>query len=351
MTTPPITPPQRFVHEGLFLAIPTGVPGWCAPLPPDECRIAGLTHGPRCIYGVTDGPNPHVLAADYRGSACYARSLGPVKDVRNLVGVAVMGQGERGADRLIIAANTASGCVLLSQVNDVTDDVIQEPTFWHRPYEVVFKTAGVTAHDVAVAGADAAWVLTDGGAWHADLKAGVWNAVVEREPARARRFLHKDVDRAWYADAQGQVWLLAEASAKRTALTFAGVLQTVGGACSASAVPVVDANGSVVLLDLLRGTSQSAGRLPLPRVQALCAVPDGRIFGLCGDGIGVFFRMDPQAGTCEILGAVAATIGARRYGFEFSCAIPGHDGEVVLGENDRGGHLWLYYPRHPRAFL
>lgn len=348
MAAPPIAPPQRFVEEGLFLALPTGVPGWCAPLPADECRIASLTHGPRCIYGVTAGPTPHVLAADYHGSVCYARSMGAVPGAKNLAGMAVA-PGEHGADRLLIAANTASGCVLLRTANHPPDDVIQEPTFGNPPYEPALPALNTTAHDVATAGPDAVWVLTDGGVQRADVKTGTWKSVLEAEPTPARRFLYKDAGRVWYADAEGRVWQLAEAEAKRTALKLSNALQTVGGARGLEAVPVVDGNGAVTLLDLLNGTSRSAGQSPLPRVQALCAVPDGRIFGLCGDGIGAFFRIEPKAGECVILGAVVATVGVRRYGFEFSCAIPGLDGEIILGEHDRGGHLWLYYPRQTKA--
>jgi hypothetical protein len=344
MAAPPIAPPQRFVQEGLFLALPTGVPGWCVPLPPDECRITSLTHGPRCIYGVTAGPTPHVLAADYRGSVCYARSMGPVANATSLAGVAVT-QGEHGSDRLFIAANTASGCVLLRTSNHPVDDVIQEPTFGNPPYEPALPALNATAHDVAAAGPDAVWVLTDDGIQRADVKAGTWKRVVDAKPATARRFLYRDAERVWYADANGQVWQLAQAEVKRTGLKLTGVLQTVGGARGLEAVPVVDGDGAVALLDLLHGTSRPAGQSPLPRVQALCAVRDGRIFGLCGDGIGAFFRVDPKSCACDILGAVVATVGVRRYGFDFSCAIPGQDGEIVFGECDRGGHVWLYYPR------
>jgi hypothetical protein len=35
----------------------------------------------------------------------------------------------------------------------------------------------------------------------------------------------------------------------------------------------------------------------------------------------------------------------RRYGYEFGDAVTGRDGEIIFGENDNGGHLWLYYPK------
>ncbi|HQI77565.1 MAG TPA: ATP-binding protein, partial [Candidatus Latescibacteria bacterium] len=203
---------------------------------------------------------------------------------------------EHGSDRLFIAANTASGCVLLRTANHPVDDVIQEPTFGNPPYEPALPPLNAVAHDVATAGSEGVWVLTDGGVQYADVKAGTWRSVTDAKPAAARRFLHKEAGCAWYADAEGQVWQLAEGTAKKAALRLSGVLQTVGGARKPDAVPVVDAEGCVTLLDLQNGTVRQAGRSPLPRVQVLCVVPDGRIFGLCGDGIGAFFRMDPRPG-------------------------------------------------------
>lgn len=34
-----------------------------------------------------------------------------------------------------------------------------------------------------------------------------------------------------------------------------------------------------------------------------------------------------------------------RCGYVFGDAVTGRDGEIVLGEDDDGGHLWLYFPR------
>jgi hypothetical protein len=35
----------------------------------------------------------------------------------------------------------------------------------------------------------------------------------------------------------------------------------------------------------------------------------------------------------------------RRYGYVFGDAVTGRDGEIIFGEDDDGGHLWLYFPR------
>jgi len=44
--------------------------------------------------------------------------------------------------------------------------------------------------------------------------------------------------------------------------------------------------------------------------------------------------------------AVAASVlEHRRYGYQFGDAVTGPDGELIFGENDNGGHLWLYFPK------
>jgi hypothetical protein len=41
----------------------------------------------------------------------------------------------------------------------------------------------------------------------------------------------------------------------------------------------------------------------------------------------------------------------RRYGYQFGDAVTGPDGEIVFGEDDNNGHLWLYFPRIKRISL
>jgi hypothetical protein len=45
------------------------------------------------------------------------------------------------------------------------------------------------------------------------------------------------------------------------------------------------------------------------------------------------------------IGVAASILERRRYGYEFADAVTGRDGEIIFGENDNGGHLWLYFPR------
>ena len=57
------------------------------------------------------------------------------------------------------------------------------------------------------------------------------------------------------------------------------------------------------------------------------------------------FCYDPDAGKVTDIGAAVSVIQRRRYGYVFGDAVVGRDGEIVFGEDDNLGHLWLYFPR------
>ena len=101
-----------------------------------------------------------------------------------------------------------------------------------------------------------------------------------------------------------------------------------------------------VLYDLAprQNRCESLAQAPLPEVQCLAGLPDGRAYGVCGHGIGHVFRVDRDPARCVALGAAATAVGHHRYGFEFGPAVATAEGVIFLGEHDRGGYLWAYYP-------
>ena len=80
---------------------------------------------------------------------------------------------------------------------------------------------------------------------------------------------------------------------------------------------------------------------------------DGRVFGACGEGISRLFCYHPtrlsssqaQRGDVRDLGVAVSVIERRRYGYVFGDAVVGRDGEIVFGEDDDLGHVWLYFPK------
>jgi hypothetical protein len=77
----------------------------------------------------------------------------------------------------------------------------------------------------------------------------------------------------------------------------------------------------------------------------MAVTPDGRLFGFCGEEISNLFCCDTTSGRVTNLGVAASVFEKRRYGYQFGDAVIGRDGEIVFGEDDNDGHLWLYFPK------
>jgi hypothetical protein len=83
------------------------------------------------------------------------------------------------------------------------------------------------------------------------------------------------------------------------------------------------------------------------RVRAIACVEDGRVFGISGDpgGMGHLFCYDPHRHELRDLGLLMAASEVWRRGFEFDAACVGLNGEIYFGENEREGHLFMYFPK------
>jgi hypothetical protein len=111
-----------------------------------------------------------------------------------------------------------------------------------------------------------------------------------------------------------------------------------------------DDKGRIFSFDEGRGFSGPLGQTWLAPVGPMAVTFDGRVFGFCGNEMSKLFCLDPASGKVSNLGGAASVIERRRYGYVFGDAVTGRDGEIVFGEDDNGGHLWLYFPRIlPRA--
>jgi hypothetical protein len=106
-----------------------------------------------------------------------------------------------------------------------------------------------------------------------------------------------------------------------------------------------DAAGRLFALDADSAWSSCLGQAPLAPVGPMAATLDGRLFGFCGDGIARLFKYEPGQAEVVDLGGAASVVERRRYGYAFGDAAVGRDGEIVFGEADDLGHVWLYFPR------
>jgi len=109
-------------------------------------------------------------------------------------------------------------------------------------------------------------------------------------------------------------------------------------------VYVADKEGSLFYLSE-KNDFKKIGRTPLKPVSAMAVTFDGRLFGMNGEGISRIFCYDPSTKNFSDLGVPVSVIERRRYGYSFGDAVTGREGEIIFGENDDLGHLWMYFPR------
>jgi hypothetical protein len=105
-----------------------------------------------------------------------------------------------------------------------------------------------------------------------------------------------------------------------------------------------DAAGRLFSFDENRGF-RLLGSAHLAPAGPMAVAPDGRLFGFCGAEMANLFCCDTVSGSVTNLGVAASVLERRRYGYQFGDAVTGREGEIVFGEDDNGGHLWLYFPK------
>ena len=90
---------------------------------------------------------------------------------------------------------------------------------------------------------------------------------------------------------------------------------------------------------------EELGRTGLTPIGAMAVTFDGRVFGTCGDGVSRLFTYEAGTDGVRDLGIAVSLLERRRYGYLFGAATVGRDGEIVFGEDDDLGHVWLYFPK------
>jgi hypothetical protein len=117
---------------------------------------------------------------------------------------------------------------------------------------------------------------------------------------------------------------------------------------NANQLLTTDATGHLFAFDAEKGF-RLLGKAHLAPVGPMAVTPDGRLFGFCGTEMANLFCCDTISGSVSNLGVAASVLEKRRYGYQFGDAATGPDGEIVFGEDDNDGHLWLYFPKIKRT--
>ena len=337
---------HQFVREGMMIAFPLCLPGMTTPIAHDESRITALDIVPAGhIYGGTSGRRAHLFVAAFHGLTGIVFDAGTIPDSTSTAAVCC------GESRVLALVNGSRGgrAVAMTKV-DLAQDWIQEwglepPLITDLgecvPGEPVIHAISSPSRN-AVVGITARHVFT------IDVESGRIAVVGEAQGrghialGRTGIFGQDDGARLWRFDASsGRIRRAAvdlpEGGDWSAPLRWArdrhtGVLFT------------SDAAGRLFAFDEAKGF-RSLGKAHLAPVGPMALTPDGRLFGFCGTEIANLFCCDTTSGTVTNLGVAASVLEQRRYGYQFAAAVTGPDGELVFGEDDNGGHLWLYFAK------
>jgi len=338
-----------FVKEGTMVAFPTCFPGASTPIPADESHVTALDVTPEgIVYGGTSGRAAHLFVAMFHGVTGMVLDRGTIPNAHQSVAVCC------GKSKFIACVNGPEGGRLFGgSLQSLPFDLIQEWGFSRPPLQELGKlnnepivhaitdetrslltgisqrnlftlpleggkieiVAELPGHGRIARGSKGGIVGQDGSGelWHFDPASG-----------RIQRQAIKLPEGSW---AQPRSWARDQQS---------GLLYT------------ADDNGNLFSFDEQRGFSSPLGKTPLAPVGPCAVTHDGRLFGFCGDEMAKLFCYHPGRQQLTNLGVAVSVLERRRYGYVFGDAVTGRDGQIIFGEDDDLGHLWLYFPSIPR---
>jgi hypothetical protein len=336
---------HQFVREGTMVAFPTCLPGMTTPITHDESRITALDiNSEGHVYGGTSGRQAHLFGAAFHGLTGIVLDAGAVPAATSTEAVCC------GASGAIAFVNGPHGgrAVAIPHLN-LAEDWIQE---WGLE-EPVLKELGEcvpgepVVHAVSAPSGKIAVGVTSHHLFTVDFESGLISVVGEASGrghlavGRAAVFGLDDGTRLWRFDvASGRI---RRAAVQLPEGNWTGPLRWAGDHHS-GLLFTADTDGRLFSFVENKGF-HALGRTHLAPVGPIALVPDGRLFGFCGEEIANLFCCDIASGSVTNLGVAASVLEHRRYGYQFGDAVTGPDGELIFGENDNGGHLWLYFPK------
>jgi hypothetical protein len=341
-----------FIKEGTMVAFPTCYPGMTTPIALDESHITALDGTPTgTLYGGTSGRQAHLFIAQFHGLSGVVFELGVPEGATQTAAACCAGT------RLFAFVNGKQGgrAVSVPQTDLFGEDFIQEWGFT-RP-EIIDHGECVANEPVvhAITDKDRKTVIAVTSRHIVTIDATLDDARVKVQYAgeapglgpivlgsRGSVFGRDEGDSLWRFE-------IAKSRIHRHEVVlpegFGGVPLSWATDPVSGQVYTAGADGQIYAFSEGKGFSGVLAQAPLPHVGPMAVTFDGRLFGSCGDEMSKLFCFDPATGKVTNLGVAASVIERRRYGYTFGAAITGRDGEIVFGENDNGGHLWLYFPR------
>jgi len=331
-----------FVNEGTFIALPPCFPGVSLPPPADETRVHRLFHSAsgRDFFAVTRGPVPHLLQFRPKGTYGYALDLGTPGGATEIT--ALLAHASPAAPLLHVACTSGSGAAIYRSYSACLGHGIQE---WHaslRPFQKVLELPVASINGMVEYGTQIFLWGEEAGFF---LNRNCTQLALEKTVPLGSMHAVLKIDGADHIlNSEGEVlpilWDRMETGpAQRLSIPASTplVLRAFPGG-------FVFADGEGRIFEWRDGVFSERGRIPLAPVHALCRLRDGRIFASAGHEIAHWYVIDREGGWARDLGVPVSTLTTRRYGLQFSDLLVGSDGEILAAEDDRNGHLWIYFP-------
>ena len=335
-----------FTKEGMMVAFPTCFPGMTLPIVPDECHITALDATPAgVIYGGTSGYRTHLFAAKFHELTGIVFDLGVIPTATECVAVCC------GKTRFAAFVNGAKGGrAIVGPVSELTEDLIQEWGFDRPTLEDVGECS--PGEPVVHAVAEPSGTVVGATSRHVfRLDPGLHRIEVVGEATSGGRIAVTSKGNIVGRDGDRTLWQFDP----RTSVLRRGAINLPGGAWNhplfwardprSGLLYTADQSGRLFSYDEAAGFSGPLGQAPLSPAGPMAVTFDGRVFGFCGAEMAKIFSLDPERRRTTNLGGAASVLERRRYGYVFGDAVTGRDGEIIFGEDDNGGHLWLYFPR------
>ncbi len=346
-----------FVTEGTFVAFPLCFPGASVPMALDESHITALDITPDgLVYGGTSGWATHLFVGMFHGVTGAVFDMGAVDGATQCPAI-VCGQGY-----FIACVNGPSGGRLIRrELQRLPFDLIQEWGFRRPPYEELGSPIEGERLVHAVADTSGQWLVaaTQGHLVVTEFAGGQPEIVASIGSAGRLACGSQGGILGFESDADSKLartlWCYHPESGGLERHAFRlpeGTWHAPGVVWASDPVDgtlyLASSEGLLYAFTERDGFSQCLGQLPLAPAGPTAVTFDGRVFGSCGEGICKLFCYNPATSEITQIGAAASVIERRRYGYQFGAAVTGRDGEIVFGEDDNLGHLWLYFPRIQR---
>ena len=337
-----------FMKEGTMVAFPTCFPGASIPIVADESHITALdVTSEGIVYGGTSGGLSHLFVGMFHGVTGVVFDIGTVQGADHCAAMCC------GKTKFVACVNgSGGGRIITREFQGLPFDLIQEWGFGRQPVQDLGEVvkgeqivhavadrskqyvAGTTEHHLFLVDIEAAKVQivgeirgsgrlalgSKGGIFGLDEEDHLWrydpvSGEIERKAIRLPEGVWDSAPLMWARDTQS------------------GLLYT------------AESEGNLFSFSEEEGFSSQLGQTMLAPVGPMAVTLDGRVFGSCGAELSRMFCYDPAQSEVKDLGVAVSVIERRRYGYTFGDAVVGRDGEIIFGEDDDLGHLWLYFPK------